>query len=184
MSNLINRLLVVYGQPESTDPNAFLDEIENAVKRFDDHVQDRAADIILRTHKRAFFPSPAVIIQACEEIDALKVKAPRDAIKYPDWTPAAVSRADRLIVSDVGRLAADEGWALGLHDFCRKHGRLPNSSEQHQIKIDSRDFDRAYCAVIDMEANSLSSSLKKLGEAMLERRNKYAAMSYGEFSKC
>jgi hypothetical protein len=87
--------------------------------------------------------------------------------------------ADKLIVSDLGRLAADEGWVLALHDFCRHNHRLPNQTEQHRCKRAARDFDRSYADACRGAAGPLSASLKRLGDTFLSKRQKYHDMAYG-----
>jgi hypothetical protein len=54
--------------------------------------------------------------------------------KYPDWEIDRIRLADSLMASAPGKRAADEGWIIALHDFCRERSRLPNADEEMRIK--------------------------------------------------
>lgn len=179
MSNtLLDRLMVIFGAPESDDPRLYLDEVGKLLAKYTPEVLDRAADILIRTHKRNSFPKPSDIVTVCEDVLSMKTISAPLPPKHPEWTPERVKLADKLIVSDMGRIAADEGWILSLHDFCRKKSRLPSEHEIDRIKRDARGFDDAYGLVCG-KPDAISIKLKQLGKTMLERRNRYAEMAHG-----
>jgi hypothetical protein len=39
-----------------------------------------------------------------------------------------------MMNSDIGRLAAEEGWIVHLHDWCRENARLPNRFEGEKVR--------------------------------------------------
>lgn len=180
-ARILQRLCIVYGKPDSADPVAYLEEVSKLLKGYSDSVQDAAADLVIRTHRFRTFPTPSDIVTACE--DVLSTTTGKDHPEhrmfnpYPDWSPEAIRIADGLMNSQIGREAARGGWSLGLHDFCRKTGRLPTQREIPDIRIGSRQFDEAYAKCCSGEAGVCSAALKKLGDSMLERRRTYAEMA-------
>jgi hypothetical protein len=50
------------------------------------------------------------------------------------WTAERVEEADRLIQSDVGVRAAQEGWIIALHDWCRENRELPGVDRAAKIR--------------------------------------------------
>ncbi|MEW5705119.1 MAG: hypothetical protein AB1781_11135 [Pseudomonadota bacterium] len=168
--NLISRLSNVYGPPDCANPAAYLEEVARLVRGFSTAEQDKAGDVLLRGHRGRQFPTPHEIVAACEE--ARKAGAPVGVIRsapfqHPGWAHEDIAIADRLIVSEIGREAADNGWSLGLHDFCRYNHRLPNVHEKARIIREAREFDEAYAACCSGRGGALGEALRKLGESML-----------------
>lgn len=78
----VSRMIVLYGQPDSADDGAFLDEIKEMLAGASPAVLKAAGDIIRSTHTRRGWPSPgeiqAAIRQAaakCERAQAQPVAA-------------------------------------------------------------------------------------------------------------
>ncbi len=181
MSNsLLSRLAVIYGAPDSEDPGAYLGEVAKLLGGYTEAELSKAGDILLSGHKGRMWPTPAQCVEACQAARGKPTSLPPEGPKYPEWSREARAAADRLIVSDMGRLAADDGWALALHDFCRQTRRLPNATEQHRLKRTSTAFDEAYAECCRGDGGVLGASLKRLGDAMLRRRESYAGMAHGE----
>lgn len=185
MSNpMLARLGVIYGPPQSVDPKAFLDEMENMLGKYSAEVLDKAADRVIRTHRGRQWPTPSECINACE--DVLEVdrshaaRKPQDE-RYPEWSSSAIAKADKLIQSELGRRAAREGWISTLWDYCRSAGALPdNPTAIHRCKSYAKDFDEAYASLLRGDGSSmLNASLKKLGDSMLERRERLAKLALG-----
>ena len=59
--------------------------------------------------------------------------------------------ADRLIIGALGRDAAKSNWILQLHDFIRKHQRLPNGMEVGRLKDEANIFDRKYVQYLNTD---------------------------------
>lgn len=178
-ARILGRLGVLYGKPDTGDPIAWFAEVSRLLAGYTDAEQDRAFDLVTRTHRGRAFPSVSEIVTACADArETLQPPRP-DAPKYPDWSAAAVAKADGLMRSDVSRMLADEGCALGLHDFLRKHGRLPNQGEISAIRAESRAFDEAYSKCVTGRAGPLSKPLEKIGDSMIERRNEFADLAHG-----
>lgn len=180
--NLIARLSNIFGAPDCANPQAYLEEVASLISGFSADVQAKAVEIVLRTHRGHRFPTPHEIVSACDE-----VRKARDVgkdfttpFRHPGWSADDIAIADRLIVSEAGREAADGGWSLGLHDFCRYNHRLPNAHEKARIIRESKEFDEAYAACCDGRGGALGDALRKLGDSMLARRHKYADMARGQ----
>lgn len=93
------------------------------------------------------------------------------------WSEKDIAIADKLIVGPLGREAAANGWILGLHDFCRHNHRLPSENEKGRVILESSEFDEAFADCCAGRGGAAGEALKRLGESMLARRNKYAAMA-------
>ena len=78
-----------------------------------------------------------------------------------------------------GRRAADGGWVLSLHDFCRKQGRLPIGPEIPRLKASARGFDDAYRDAYLIKG-LLGVSVLALGRQMLARREALGRLARGE----
>lgn len=177
---MISRLLVVFGDPDSENVPGYLTEVAKSIEGFSQDVKDDACTYLMKTHKSQRFPTPALCRAACEHVVHERGQAaPREPGKldHADWTKHAIAKADALIVSDIGRRAADAGWVLALHDFCRKRGRLPLPHEIDKLRQSARGFDDAYGS---LDGHPRAGVLRKLADSMLARRDKYARMAHGE----
>lgn len=179
---LLARLGVIFGQPDHTDPVAYLAEMDRLLKKYTESQLDAGADLVLKTHRGRSWPTPAECVTGCE--DAMQARfdtLPRAPIpnEHPQWTKQAIAVADRLIQCDLGQRAANEGWVLGLHDFCRKKARLPQLHEIAKIKVASKEFDHAY-RMAQETGGAMGQSLVKLGATMLARRDRCARVTDGE----
>ena len=178
-SKLLQRLVNVFGAPQSEDPQGYIGEISALIEMFSPEEQNKAADIIIRTSK--WFPKPQEVVAACIEAkELLAPKGPQDfeKPKHLDWTKEALMRADRMIQSEIGRTAADEGWILGLWDHYRKTGRQPTPREVLLAKEKASDFDADYRAAITNDICRVLN-LPRLGNAILARRERKTAIAHG-----
>lgn len=180
MSNkLLTRLGVMYGVPDTEDPAAWLAEMERMTKAYSETELDKAADLIMRRHRGRYFPAVSEIVCACadarEDVNPAK---PVDKAKWPEWEPEAIKKADELICGEMGREAASEGWISGLHDFCRKNGRLPHGREVTSCRDVSRGFDNAYALCTRMHT-PLGTALVGLGNSMLKNHEYLVKIANG-----
>jgi hypothetical protein len=77
VNTLTRRLTVIYGEPDSIDPKAYLDEIEHLTEGFSDGVLKDAADDVIGSHRFKTWPTPAQCVNAC------KMAAERQATRQP-----------------------------------------------------------------------------------------------------
>lgn len=152
-NKLLSRLGLMYGPPVK-DPHGaeeFIAEYARLMGQYSDAELEAAADKIIKTRKFKSWPTIAECIAVLEDhrADAHERNAPerRTETKYPEWSDAAFKVADRLIDCEMGRTAAREGWVLGLHDYCRKHRKLPSVYEVGAMKESARFVDRVAAGV-------------------------------------
>ncbi len=186
MSNrMLARLGVIYGPPQSTDPIAYLDELARMLAKYSEPVLEKATDMVLCTHRGRQWPTPSECVAACERVlDGERAAGARQngiVDPYPEWSAEAQRIADRLIQSELGRCAAREGWVAPLWDYCRRARTLPDAAGIHRCKVTARESDEAYALVRNGGGHGdVNAALRRLGESMLERRNRLAALAMRE----
>lgn len=175
---MIKRLLMVFGEPETQNPDGYLDEVIRVLKGYTETVQDEACTLLMKTHRGRQFPTPAQCRAACQEVEETRspINPTGTEFLHPDWQPESFKKADTLIRSDLGRQAADEGWIGQLHDFCRKKHCLPMHHESGKLKQEARLFDDAYAEAQRMG----NAALVRLGTAMLKKRDRHGRVTDGE----
>lgn len=87
------------------------------------------------------------------------------------WTLARCTMADDFIKAGgvYARCAAEEGWIMRLHDFCREHARLPEAHEVQRVRAKSLASQRR---VAEMTANGASKYAKPLLDAYRRRKER------------
>jgi len=183
-SVMLQRLMIVYGEPDSGDPGAYLREVGRLLQGYTEAEQQEATDLVLKTHRGRQWPTPAECVNACIEVrDQRTDRQVPEGPKYPEWTESAFAAADRLINSEIGRQAAREGWIGQLHDFCRKARHLPDASVIADLRREARKFDEAYAFVQDGGGlQALNGALRKLGESFLDKRDRLSDRANGASS--
>jgi hypothetical protein len=78
VNTFTRRLTVIYGEPDSIDPKAYLDEIEHLTAGYGNNVLNEAADAIIGGHRFKSWPTPAQCLNACQ------MAAERLAAKQPE----------------------------------------------------------------------------------------------------
>lgn len=138
-------MLVFFSLPNSAhaDREAFLSGYVDELSEYTSHELEHAAKLLRTTRTTRTLPTIADCLEACKQArDTLQAPAKRrhgsDQVKWPEWAPERQRLADDLIRSEIGRKAADEGWLIGLWDFCRKEKRQPNRFEAERIAQESR----------------------------------------------
>lgn len=91
---LLHRMSVIYGQPETPDPRAFIREYESLLKKYSGEIIRAAGDYIRDNHTRRSWPTPGEIRAAL-----LAVAPPPEAI---DWDAAEAKRKEGWKFSDLG----------------------------------------------------------------------------------
>lgn len=182
MSNrMLTRLGVIYGPPQSADPIAYLDELAKMLAKYSEAVLEQATDMVLRTHRGRHWPTPSECVAACERVLETERATSRQngtGDRHPEWSAEAQRIADRLIQSELGRRAAREGWVVPLWDYCRRARALPDAAGIHRCRVIAREFEEAWATIRRGEGHAgLNASLCRLGESVLARRNKLAALA-------
>lgn len=187
MREFLARLQNVYGPPFGDNPDGFLAEYARLLGHYSPAILEAAADRLLATHKGPHrWPRISECVKACEDVivaagkDRRLSEPARD--RNPDWSPEAIARANKLIQCDLGQRAAQEGWITQLWDYCRKYRELPSTHEIERglprdprkyggLIAEARRFDEAY------GRTSEGSQMRKLGDAMLARRDRLSAIA-------
>jgi len=158
------------------DERNWLEAMFRQFRNTDYAVLERAAEILIMSHKEVRFPLASecheAVNKAARELNSqqsrMKMGKSHDELSLlGDWT---IKLADDLIQCGLGKLAAREYWILSLHDFAREHRRLPVGPEIERCRSDAAGFDRAYEDCLRGNGGALGAALIGLGESMLARR--------------
>jgi len=185
-----NRLTIAFGKPKSEDEVAYYAECAGAIEEFehDASIWEDAMSLLVRTGKYHRFPLPSECRTACLNVlaqrsEAARLKGAAATARKPDpaveWSKEAIALADTLIRCPLGSQAANEGWVLGLHSFCRKHRRLPNDHEIGALRLSAQSLDETYAALACAN-HPAKSALMKLGASLLARRDRCGRVTDGE----
>ena len=87
------------------------------------------------------------------------------------WSAERIEEADGLIQSDLGRQAAQEGWIIALHDYCRENRELPGIDRAVKLrkaafarKAQREEWSRAgqFPRILEPVARALSAKQSRL----------------------
>lgn len=176
---MLHRLGLMYGDPDVDNVEGFLAEFTKALRNYSAPELERAADHIIRTRRYKTWPTVGEVIGACEEArEGQRVRHPAPPkVDTSAWSDEATKWADAECRCDDGRIAAEDGWLQGLHEFLRQNfakgqRRWPNQSELAKIMDNARFLDR--CASGEEDMGVCHDALKRLAQSMQERRGKLA----------
>jgi hypothetical protein len=161
--------------------DAWRADYEDALKVYAPAILKEAAKRIMRRRNYTNFPMIAECVQACNEVIQDKSKsAPTKSYspQYPEWSEHRIAEANRMLNSAVGRKAADEGWIIGLWDFCREKGRPPQHHEVPKIIATSREAWRVM-KEID-QSNPMAPILNRTAAILRARREDLRAYAEGK----
>lgn len=127
---LIKRLAIVFSDPESPDPEAFLEEYQSLVSKFSPAVLSRAGDALIRAGGRKW-PTPSALVDACSNAEEalMATNSARLGQKRPEWpweVHAIQARewTDRwMLVHPLADQARREGWASNLKVYVNSFAR-------------------------------------------------------------
>lgn len=188
-SNFIQRLARQFPLPKqaANDLSAWEADYIEALSFYSDTVLEFAAKKLIfaeRQHKS--FPMPAECLKACKEAHGEFSKpAPKQDNRHDEWSPEAIKEADRLLCSDIGRRAADEGWAWQLWDFMRQSRRWPNAHEANRLKAHSaaQNAETSDFVAGEEKLGRLGGATRKLLGKMSSRRKDLRDIAYGNHDK-
>jgi len=180
--NFIDPMLLQFALPRPAENNrkAFFMDYAEALRDFTADELAYAAKWLKTTRETRTFPVIADCLEACKHArKAIRASSyqPKPRQQDPDeWLPHRVDRASRLIQSDMGCQAVKDGAIIGLHDFIRKHERLPDA---HEYKLVARESKKTWKYVDDaieaMKANGQDATMAiKLRKMM---KGKYLMLS-------
>jgi hypothetical protein len=164
----MKRMVLVYGAPDTEEPEAFVAEYVRILKSYSDDILNAALDRLLKTRKFKTWPSIAECVGAAEDENAARVAANKPK-KKPTEFP---KEADEILMTPLGAKAAHEGWVLGLYDHVFRHGSRPTQSEIYDL-IDNAKFVNR-CAAGNVNMGGAHAMCLKLANSMLVRREELA----------
>lgn len=154
------------------DQAEWLKDMSDAFKSYDRKILRDATQWLIFHRKQRAFPLIADIKEACDKVTPDSGKGHPSQPQDPMWSAEAFQYADKEIDCETGRRSAREGWCLGLHEFLRRHRRMPNRIEVAEIIETSRFVDR--CAAGLEPLGFAASQLGQLASSILERRERLA----------
>jgi hypothetical protein len=194
LTAFLEPLTEAYGEPgKSEHVEGFFRQYARILQQYTTAELEAARDRVLKSHQPGpgrRWPSLPDCVNACEDARAAAVQLDRlkssgsarvyswlerERLRKEDeaaWSDEAKIIANQLVKSPMGRLAAEEGWILGLHDFCRRHRRLPDpykdAKEIERLKEGARYVDDCLAGKIDM--GLLAAQLRKMALSMRAKR--------------
>lgn len=147
MSNAVDRMLdrfaILYGPPNTDEPEAFIAEYHRTLANYHQSVIDRAADIVIDEQDRTFWPTPGKCRQAAREA-AAKMEHERYHQLPP---PASVSRP---LLTEEQKIRADvlahelrqttQGWLMPeskpLPDVSKQKFENMQRASRNEVHID------------------------------------------------
>lgn len=182
---MLDRIWNVFGEPRGAhDFEAFIAEYVNALARYDAIDLRDGTDEIFRTLRVKSWPTIKECIDAVRKCANDRWRAQQKQRSQPEESiPVDKAVAARQAEIDakmrpLAKLAADQGWIIGLHDFVRDRHRLPTVTEQRKLMDDANFV--ATCAEDDVDLGHFHAPLKRLAKAMIAKREqltiRYGAM--------
>jgi hypothetical protein len=180
-----------FGEPrmvESTAMTVVMAAYHAEIAPYGPDVLKLAAETMIRVRKHRNFPLPEECRRACvdaqNELAAKRLaSAPRKELADP-WSPARIHLADSLMRSEQGALAAHEGWIITLHDWVRKHGRLPGDFERDRVRRAGLAFEaRCRARSVEMEKPQNIGALRIMApitRAFEAKRKRLTAIAMAE----
>lgn len=179
-NRLLQRLALMYGQPDTHDPVAWFEEAGKLLKGYDPRVLEEAFDLICKSHRGKSFPAINEIVTGCADAASILYQPkPHESPKQDQaWTKEAIAKADAMFrQSQLAHQACSEGWGQGLHEFLRVNKRWPKNSEIADIKDAATYVERVASGVEDF--GKQEAKIVALANSILDRRETMAARIYG-----
>ena len=88
---------------------------------------------------------------------------PQKTASLGAWSKPRIEKADELINSDIGRRAANEGWIIALHDYCRERCDIPRTEA---------DINKCRSDTALLEAKLLEQDVSEEYRHMVEARRR------------
>ena len=135
MKSFIEPLMAVM-TVKASDPGVLIDDLQSSLTNYSDKTLAAAAQKIrTRKPREGFYRDAATFPSVAECIEWCSMEMPKvtQAASEGVWERKAYN-ADRLINSNLGRRAADEGWIMGLWDHYHEFGQEPSENKVHELR--------------------------------------------------
>lgn len=167
-TEFVRQMMALWKKPnETANIQVAAEQYQDALKSFTEAQLDAGWVMLRDTHERTAWP----LISECRKaiLSAVASDRPRQWQGKPDHT----NFANGAMRSHMAISAKNEGWLLGLWDFCKDQGRLPHSGEVGRIKESARAANEAASALKD---HPFAGTLYRLWTAMRDREQKLARL--------
>jgi len=167
--------------PDGVDSSVIMKVYREEIERYGPEVIQAAAEHLIKTRKHRNFPLAEECRRAC--VEAQNAIAERKLAEKPrkmssdPWSMDRIRQANQMMDSTIGRLAAEEGWIIHLHDWCRENGRLPNPMEGEKVRSKGLAI-KAERDRIDAMPGANMRIVKAVGSAMQRKREKLGKMAF------
>ncbi len=175
-------------RPEGGDLAVVFAAYQRELGRYRSDVLQLAADQLIAKRNHRNFPLLAECLQACRDAqEQIAIQQQREAENAhktnpkpsgDPWSEQRVRQADRMMASEIGRLAAEEGWIIHLHDWCREQGRLPNKFEGEKVRAKGLAI-KAEREEMARKGGASNPIVKSIARAMISKRNRLSAIAFG-----
>jgi hypothetical protein len=174
---VIERFTNLFGEPKTPNPVGFIAEYEHALSGYSAGLLRRAVDSVIAEHRFSTWPTIGKVKGAADslaisDVDHQRGPSTPERREDPMWGAEAFAMADQMIRCSMGYQAAKEGWCLGLHEFLRRHGRLPHLHEAERIQANARFVDA--CVRGDEELGQFAKSVREFSLQIARRRDELA----------
>lgn len=187
VSEFISHVVLHFGEPKfdvsDTDKpkayNEWLRSLARSLRGFSPECLKKASEVIVETRKYRSFPLVSECIDACKDAQ-IWLNAQKPQLRFgpekrmSEFSPDRTQLADELIMGEMGRMAAKEGWISALHQFCRKEMRLPDRDEIKGCINAARAFDGGLEMARRGDCGPQSHAILQLGLTMLSKRQALA----------
>lgn len=172
--------------PDGSNREIIYGSYARTLGKFNSEVLRRAAENMLDHRGHRNFPLPNeckdFCIAAQEELaEASGIPARKETRgEAPEWSERRIKAADRMMNSDIGRRAAQEGWIIHLHDFCREYERLPVGGEASTVRLQGL-ANKTKRDEMSRQANSKNAlaMIASVARAMESRRQRLTKIAIG-----
>lgn len=143
IDDIIARLMAMFGEPKTIDPDLFLAEYAKAIKGWDVDVMSKAADEAIK--ECVYWPKPAELIKRAERIaaDMYRPSEPKDRYAWkPEPSDEEKARVQGLVDAAKRAITAtglpadkisDVDWKAGQKAEFEKMQRESPNSKLHQV---------------------------------------------------
>lgn len=99
------RFRALYGEPNSPDPDLFLDLYEEALGGYSDEILDAAVQVVIAEHDYNTWPKPGTVVKACKNV-APPVKSFDNFKNYGhvDDSPMVKARVNHMVQKFLGEM--------------------------------------------------------------------------------
>mgnify|MGYP000085430274 CR=1 FL=1 len=140
---IIQQMIDVFGDHPSDNPSGVYRTYQHHLGGFSDEVLTKGWARVSGDYfpsKRNPWPAPAIVKRACDAEFKKECEAEHASrARQRQQGSKDYARADKMIQSATGRVAAEEGWILGLWEHYAEYGCEPHQGQISKFKQSAAD---------------------------------------------